>query len=229
MNRVLIIEDDSDIALSLQYSMEKSGEFVVTVARDGELGLRRAIDRPPDLVLLDLNLPGMDGVEVCRQLRREKSTTTVPIIMLTARVGEDDRIGGLDLGADDYITKPFSVKEVVARARALLRRARTPLDQPQVLNAGLIELDEAARRVTASGHEVTLTRKEFDLLADLMRHAGRVASRDQLLSRVWGYDHAGTTRTVDVHIRQLRKKLGPAAAESIETVVGVGYRLRGGD
>lgn len=229
MNRVLIIEDDSDIALSLQYSMEKSGEFIVTVARDGELGLRRAIDRPPDLVLLDLNLPGMDGVEVCRQLRREKATTTVPIIMLTARVGEDDRIGGLDLGADDYITKPFSVKEVVARARALLRRARTALDQPQLLTAGLIELDEAARRVTADGQEVTLTRKEFDLLADLMRHAGRVASRDQLLSRVWGYDHAGTTRTVDVHIRQLRKKLGSPAAEFIETVVGVGYRLRGGD
>jgi DNA-binding response OmpR family regulator len=228
MDRILIVEDDSDIALSLRYYLEKTGEFSVTVARDGELGLQRALDRPPDLVLLDLNLPGIDGIEVCRQLRREKTTTTVPIIMLTARVAEDDRVSGLDLGADDYITKPFSLKEVVARIRALLRRARTPLDQPRVLTAGVLELDEACRSVTAEGREVVLTRKEFDLLADLMRHPGRVASRDQLLQRVWGYDHAGTTRTVDVHVRQLRKKLGPTAADSIETVVGVGYRLRSG-
>jgi DNA-binding response OmpR family regulator len=228
MDRILIIEDDSDIALSLQYYMEKSGEFLVSVARDGELGLQRALDRPPDLVLLDLNLPGIDGVEVCRQLRREKTTMTVPIIMVTARVAEDDRVSGLELGADDYITKPFSLKEVVARVRALLRRARTPLDQPRVLSAGVLELDEARRSVTAEGREVVLTRKEFDLLADLMRHPGRVASRDQLLQRVWGYDHAGTTRTVDVHVRQLRKKLGPTAADYIETVVGVGYRMRNG-
>jgi len=228
MDRILIIEDDSDIALSLQYYMEKTGEFLVTVARDGEIGLQRALDRPPDLVLLDLNLPGIDGMEVCRQLRRGKTTMTVPIIMVTARVAEDDRVSGLDLGADDYITKPFSLKEVVARTRALLRRARTPLDQPRVLTAGVLELDEARRSVTAEGREVVLARKEFDLLADLMRHPGRVASRDQLLQRVWGYDHTGTTRTVDVHVRQLRKKLGPTAADCIETVVGVGYRVRNG-
>jgi DNA-binding response OmpR family regulator len=227
MDRVLIIEDDPDIALSLRYSLEKSGEFAVSVARDGELGLERTLAHPPDLVLLDLNLPGIDGVEVCRRLRRERSTMSVPIIMLTARVEESDRVSGLDLGADDYITKPFSVKEVVARVRALLRRARTPLDHPRLLTAGVIELDEAQRIVTVAGREVALTRKEFDLLADLMRHPGRVASRDRLLQGVWGYDHAGTTRTVDVHIRQLRKKLGPEAAACIETVVGVGYRLRG--
>ncbi len=226
MDRVLIIEDDPDIALSLRYSLERGGEFAVSVARDGEDGLQRSLAHPPDLVLLDLNLPGIDGVEVCRRLRRERSTMTLPIIMLTARVEESDRVAGLDLGADDYITKPFSVKEVVARVRALLRRARTPLDHARVLTAGIVELDEARRLVTVAGHEVALTRKEFDLLADLLRHPGRVASRDRLLQRVWGYDHAGTTRTVDVHVRQLRKKLGPQAAAYIETVVGVGYRLR---
>jgi len=228
MDRILIIEDDPDIALSLQYAFERSGEFSATVVHNGETGLQRAFDSAPDLVLLDLNLPGVDGVEVCRQLRARKTTLTMPIIMLTARVAEEDRIAGLDLGADDYITKPFSVKEVLARVRALLRRARTPLDQPRVLTAGILEVDEARRTVTVDGTEVTLTRKEFDLLADLLRHPGRVASRDQLLHRVWGYDHAGTTRTVDVHVRQLRKKLGPVVADYIETVVGVGYRLRSG-
>jgi DNA-binding response OmpR family regulator len=223
MNRVLIIEDDRDIGLSLRYALEKEGDFTVSVAHDGESGLREATRLSPDLVLLDLNLPGMDGLSVCTALRKHKNTWTFPIIMLTAT----DKVSGLAQGADDYVTKPFSIKEVVARVRAVLRRARTPLDRPQVLERDGIEVDEARRRVLVGGDERVLTRKEFDLLADLMRRPGRVSTREQLLERVWGYDHPGMTRTVDVHIRQLRKKLGEQAAASIETVVGVGYRFRG--
>jgi DNA-binding response OmpR family regulator len=229
MNRVLIIEDDPDICLSLRYALEKETDFRVSVAHDGESGLRLAVRDSPDLVLLDLNLPGMDGMAVCEQLRRGKRTSTLPIIMLTARIEEADKVSGLARGADDYITKPFSVKEVVARIRAVLRRARTPLERPQLLSCDGIELDEARRHVTVDGSEVTLTRKEFDLLCDLMSRPGRVSSREQLLERVWGYDHPGMTRTVDVHIRQLRKKLGEQAARLIETVVGIGYRFRGND
>jgi two-component system phosphate regulon response regulator PhoB len=229
VNRVLIIEDDADICLSLRYAFEQDGGFSVFVAHDGERGLREARRSEPDVVLLDLNLPGMDGSDVCRELRRDPRTSTVPIIMVTARVEEADVIDGLTEGADDYITKPFSVKEVVARAHAVLRRVRTIDERPRVLSHGAIRLDEARRRVRVGEAEVVLTRKEFDLLADLLRRPGRVASREQLLERVWGYDHPGTTRTVDVHVRQLRKKLGPQAAEAIETVVGVGYRLRSDD
>ena len=227
MNRILIIEDDPDIALSLKYSLERERDFVVSIARDGESGLREAQRLSPDLVLLDLNLPGIDGTEICRNLRRRPATASLPVIMLTARVEEADKISGLDIGADDYITKPFSVKEVVARVRAVLRRARTPLEQPQTLIQGSLALDEGRRQVTIEDREITLTRKEFDLLAELMRRAGLVLSREQLLERVWGYEHPGATRTVDVHVRQLRKKLGQPWAERIETVVGVGYRIRG--
>jgi DNA-binding response OmpR family regulator len=226
MTRILIIEDDPDIALSIKYHMERQGGFEVVVAEDGESGLDAARREPPDLVLLDLNLPGMDGMEVCRSLRGEHAGATVPIIMITARVEERDAISGLESGADDYITKPFSVKEVVARVRAVLRRAPQAEEAPRVLVAGMIRLDEARRSVHVENDEITLTRKEFDLLAELMRRHGLVLSREKLLERVWGYDHPGETRTVDVHVRQLRKKLGAAAAEMIETVVGVGYRLR---
>jgi DNA-binding response OmpR family regulator len=227
MNRVLIIEDDPDIALSLRYALEREGDFSVAVAPDGESGLQEVERSPPDLVVLDLNLPGLDGTEVCRRLRRRGLTAAIPVIMLTARVDEADVLSGLEIGADDYITKPFSIQEVIARIRAVLRRSRTPVEPPQVLACGVLELDRARRRVTVEGREVSLTRKEFDLLADLLSRPGRVASREQLLARVWRYDHPGTTRTVDVHVRQLRKKLGSPAAELIETVVGVGYRLRG--
>jgi len=227
MNDILIIEDDADIALSIKYALEREGEFSVRVVPDGERGLEEAIGRPPDLLLLDLNLPGLDGIAVCRRLRRHETTAPIPIIMLTARVEERDKVAGLDLGADDYITKPFSVKELVARVRAVLRRTRAPLEAPLKLTHGVIELDEARRRVAVEEREVRLTRKEFDLLADLMRRPGLVMSREKLLERVWGYDHPGATRTVDYHIRQLRKKLGPGAADYIETLVGVGYRIRG--
>jgi len=227
MDRILIIEDDADIALSIKYSMERDGSYVVDVAADGESGIAAARRTLPDLVLLDLNLPGVDGIQVCRVLRREAETADIPIVMLTARVEEQDKIEGLDFGADDYITKPFSLKELLARVRAVLRRSPARGEAPRTIVRGALTLDEARRRVTVDGEEVRLTRKEFDLLADLMRRPGLVLTREKLLARVWGYDHPGATRTVDVHVRQLRKKLGPIAATAIETVVGVGYRFRG--
>ena len=226
MHRLLIIEDDADIALSIKYSMERDGRYSVAVARDGEAGIAEARRTLPDLVLLDLNLPGLDGVEVCRVLRRDPATAGIPVVMLTARVQEQDKVAGLDLGADDYVTKPFSLRELAARVRAVLRRSSEREPGDGTLARGPLTVDEARRRVTVDGREVRLTRKEFDLLADLMRKPGLVLTREQLLGRVWGYDHPGATRTVDVHVRQLRKKLGPQAAPWIETVVGVGYRFR---
>jgi DNA-binding response OmpR family regulator len=229
MARILIIEDDSDIALSLKHNLEREGDYDVVVASDGMAGLRAATATPPpDLVLLDLNLPGMDGTEICRRLRKDPATSSISVIMLTARVAESDRVGGLDLGADDYVTKPFSVKEVSARVRAVLRRIDRGGETPEELTDGPIRADLAARRVHVAATEVALTRKEFDLLVELIRHRGRVLTRERLLERVWGYDYPGETRTVDVHIRRLRKKIGPAAEERIETVVGVGYRWKQG-
>jgi len=227
MARILIIEDDSDIALSLKHILEREGDHAVTVAGDGYEGLRAALSPPvPNLVLLDLNLPGMDGTEVCRRIRKEPATAGVSVIMLTARVDEADRIRGLDLGADDYVTKPFSVKEVVARVRAVLRRTDRAEGAAEQIADGPVRVDLAARRVHVDGTEAVLTRKEFDLLVEMMRHRGRVLTRERLLEGVWGYDYPGETRTVDVHIRRLRKKLGEAAEERIETVVGVGYRWK---
>jgi DNA-binding response OmpR family regulator len=223
---ILIVEDDRDIALSLQYALGREEGTTVQLAHDGESGLALARQLQPDLLLLDLNLPGIDGLTICETLRKDPATATIPIIMLTARVEEPDMLAGLDRGADDYITKPFSIKEVLARIRAVLRRAQTRADRSSLISAGGIEVDEARRRVLVEGREIALTRKEFDLLADLMRHPGRVSSRGQLLERVWGYNQPGMTRTVDVHVRQLRKKLGTPSAELIETVVGVGYRFR---
>jgi DNA-binding response OmpR family regulator len=224
MKRILVVEDEADIALSLRYNLEREGGYAVSVAADGERALAEAEKAPPDAVLLDLNLPGMDGLEVCRQLRRRPSTARVPILMITARVGEGERVTGLDEGADDYVTKPFSIKEVLARLRAVLRR--TGADEGEVLEDGALRLDLASREVHVEGTPVVLTRKEFDLLADLLRHRGRVLTRERLLERVWGYDYPGETRTVDVHVRRLRQKLGAAAESRIETVVGVGYRYR---
>lgn len=227
MARILIIEDDSDIALSLKHNLEREGDHVVVVATEGTEGLRVALAPPaPDLVLLDLNLPGMDGTEICRRLRKEPATSSVSVIMLTARVAESDRVGGLDLGADDYVTKPFSVKEVTARVRAVLRRVERGAETPEEVADGPIRADLAARRVHVHDLEVLLTRKEFDLLVEMIRNRGRVLTRERLLERVWGYDYPGETRTVDVHIRRLRKKIGPPAEERIETVVGVGYRWK---
>ena len=225
MQQILIIEDDADIAESLQYNFKREG-FRPVIAESGEKGLRLALDEkhPPDLILLDLMLPGMSGSELCRRLRREPLTEKVPIIMLTAKASESDKIGGLELGADDYIIKPFSVKEVVARVRAVLRRVEK--DTIQDYKDDKIFVDFADVRVECEGENVKLTRKEFALLTHLIKNLGRVATRQQLLDNVWGYSYFGDTRTLDVHIRRLRQKLGDCG-ECIETVVGVGYRFVG--
>jgi DNA-binding response OmpR family regulator len=222
---VLIVEDDPDIAEGLKYNLEREG-LETRVALTGEQGLQAALDskNPPALVILDLMLPGMSGTELCRRLRREPQTRRTPIIMLTARTSEADRVAGLDLGADDYISKPFSVRELLARVRAVLRRADETATARYEDSRLSIDFDDM--RVVCEGAHVRLTRKEFSLLATLARAAGRVATRQQLLDNVWGYEYYGDTRTLDVHIRRLRQKLGPCG-DSIETVVGVGYRFNG--
>ncbi len=225
MRPVLIIEDDPDIAESLRYNLEREG-LESRVAATGELGLAAALDakNPPALIILDLMLPGMSGMELCRRLRREPATRRTPIIMLTARVLEEERVAGLDLGADDYITKPFSVRELMARVRAVLRR----VDEGTAsrYEDSRLQIDFADMRVVCDGESVKLTRKEFALLAMLARSAGRVATRQRLIDDVWGHQYYGDMRTLDVHIRRLRQKLG-ACGDSIETVVGVGYRFAG--
>ncbi len=230
MTSILIIEDDRDIALSLKYNLEKAGPYRVDIAHDGRSGLRKVARERPGLVLLDLNLPGMDGLEVCRQIRLDRNSSSTAIIMLTARADEEQKVQGLDLGADDYIVKPFSVKEVAARVRAQLRRqepaAGAETAPERFLLGAALEMDMEGRTVLADGRQVELTRKEFDLLASLIRNRGRVLTRDRLLQQVWGYEYPGETRTVDVHVRRLRQKLGEEAAAPIETVVGVGYRYR---
>jgi DNA-binding response OmpR family regulator len=228
MKRILVIEDDPDIALSLRLKLERDGGFAVETAKDGVEGLRLATDHPPDLVMLDVNLPGMDGFEVCRHLRKNPATAATPVIMLTARIDESDRVAGLELGADDYITKPFSPKEALARIRAVLRRSERADAGPEALADGALRIDIGARLAEVAGRDLALTRKEFDLLVELIRQRGRVLTRERLLETVWGYDYPGETRTVDVHVRRLRQKLGPPVEERIETVVGVGYRYRSG-
>ena len=223
LQEILIIEDDADIAESLQYNFKREG-FRANIAESGEKGLRFALDEknPPSLILLDLMLPGMSGMELCRRLRRESLTEKTPIIMLTAKAAEIDKIAGLELGADDYIVKPFSVKEVVARVRAVLRRfEKEVVERYEGAN---LTIDFADMRVTCGEADVKLTRKEFALLTYLIKSAGRVATRQNLLDNVWGYSYFGDTRTLDVHIRRLRQKLGDCG-NCIETVVGVGYRF----
>ncbi len=223
LQEILIIEDDADIAESLQYNFKREG-FRPVVAESGEKGLRLALDEknPPALIILDLMLPGMSGMELCRRLRREPLTERTPVIMLTAKAAEIDKIAGLEVGADDYIVKPFSVKEVVARVRAVLRRVEK--DTIERYEDGKITIDFADMRVTCQDADVKLTRKEFALLTYLIKSAGRVATRQNLLDNVWGYSYFGDTRTLDVHIRRLRQKLGDCG-NCIETVVGVGYRF----
>src|ERR1044071_8763961 len=225
MKPVLIVEDEPDIAEGLRYNLEREG-LRVLVAETGERGLEMALDRnnPPALILLDLMLPGMSGTELCRRLRREPRTRRTPIIMLTARGSESERVAGLELGADDYVTQPFSVRELIARARAVLPRADDAASAHYEDERLRVHFDDM--RVACEGSEVRLTRKEFALLAALARRPGRVATRQQLLDEVWGYEYYGDTRTLDVHIRRLRSKLG-ACGDSIETVVGVGYRFVG--
>lgn len=222
---ILIVEDDADIAESLHYNLRREG-FRPVIAESGEKGLRLALDekQPPALVLLDLMLPGMTGMELCRRLRRESQTEKTPIIMITAKAAEGDKILGLESGADDYVVKPFSIKEVIARVRAVLRRSES--ETSPTYDDGMMRIDFADMRVTCTGEGVKLTRKEFALLEHLIQNSGRVASRQQLLDNVWGYSYFGDTRTLDVHIRRLRQKLGDCG-NCIETVVGVGYRFIG--
>lgn len=225
LQNILIVEDDADIAESLHYNFKREG-FRVTIAESAEKGLRLALDEKhtPSLVILDLMLPGMSGMELCRRLRREPITENTPIIMLTAKAAETDKISGLDIGADDYIVKPFSVKEVIARVRAVLRRAEK--EASPKYQDDRISVDFEDMRVLCDSEDVKLTRKEFALLEHLIRNIGRVATRQQLLDNVWGYSYFGDTRTLDVHIRRLRQKMAECAG-SIETVVGVGYRFIG--
>lgn len=225
MPLVLIVEDDADIAESLRYNLEREG-LKTRIAETGEQGLASALDAKaaPSLIILDLMLPGMSGMELCRRLRREPQTKRTPIIVLTARASEADRVAGLDLGADDYVTKPFSVRELLARVRAVLRRTDEGAEAHYEDAALSIDFEEM--RVLCEGRAVKLTRKEFALLSALVKGIGRVATRQQLLDNVWGYQYYGDTRTLDVHIRRLRQKLA-TCGDSIETVIGVGYRFKG--
>ena len=222
--RILLVEDEPDIAEVLQYNLAKEG-FEVEVESRGDTAFDRIRGDLPDLLILDLMLPGIDGLELARLLQRDRRTRGVPIVMLTARGEEIDRIVGLELGADDYITKPFSPREVVLRVKAVLRRSGPTAATGPMLQIGALHLDSEGHRLDVGGHEVTLTATEFRLLRLLMERAGRVQTRGQLLSDVWGYSEDVDSRTVDTHIRRLRRKLG-READRIETVIGVGYRLR---
>ncbi|MHB0875743.1 MAG: response regulator [Anaerolineae bacterium] len=230
--RVLVVEDEPTLVETLRYNLRRQG-YDVSVATDGITALALARKEAPDLILLDIMLPGMDGIEVCRVLRQE---STVPILMLTARDEEIDKVVGLEVGADDYVTKPFSMRELMARVKANLRRVRMlrqemaethAAETDQRLTAGDLVIDLGRREVLRAGQPVALTPREFDLLAFLARNRGLVLSRDMLLERVWGWDFAGGTRTVDVHVRGLREKLEPDPAHPtrIVTVRGAGYRF----
>jgi two-component system phosphate regulon response regulator PhoB len=219
--KILIIEDESDVADLLALNLRKAG-FRVSTAGDGASGLQTARDDRPDFIVLDLMLPKMSGLEVCRILKSDTATAHMPILMLTAKAEEIDRIVGLEFGADDYVTKPFSPREVVLRIRAILRRGEKP---EETLRAGPISIDPARHQVRVNGRQVHLTSLEFKLLRTLMQRRGRVQDRDRLLNEVWGYESVIDTRTVDTHVRRLREKLGKAG-DAVETVRGFGYRLR---
>ena len=226
MARILVVEDDPDIAELILHYLHKAGHSTTHLTSGAQV-LPHLRTHPADLVILDIMLPGMDGMAVCDALRRDTSTSRLPIIMLTARGDEADRVAGLERGADDYVTKPFSPRELVARVAARLRRVSDtsePGDARDVLHYGPITIDASSHTVTLDGREVKLTAKEFLLLQYLVRRRGRVLSRDLLLTDVWGYQYTGGTRTVDVHIRRLREKL-PLLNDAIETVKQFGYKL----
>ena len=223
--RVLIVEDEHDIAGLIKHALERSGDIQAAIVGSGDAALRAVAEQQPDLMILDLNLPVVSGTEVCRMLRSKPSTAGIPIIMLTARTAESDRVAGLDLGADDYVTKPFSLRELAARARAVLRRRQQQGPGAAATYRGAhLFADFDAVAVSVDGQAVRLTRREFELLRFLVENKGRVLSRDRLLERVWGYQRFIETRSVDVHVGRLRSKLGVAGSQ-IETVVGLGYRF----
>ena len=239
--KILVVDDEAVLVETIAYNLEQAG-YQVIIAADGASALEAAKRENPDVIILDIMLPEVDGLEVCRQLRKETSTSTTPIMMLTARGDEIDKVVGLEVGADDYVTKPFGRRELLARVRALLRRAdyqpvnesgdqddsRDVIRPQRELVAGPIRIDLAGRRVNCRGNDLELQPKQFDLLTYLVRNRGTVLTRDQLLHNVWGYDYAGDTRTVDVHVRWLREKLeeDPANPRLIQTVRGVGYCFR---
>ena len=219
--KILIIEDESDVADLLTLNLRKAG-FRTSTAADGAAGLQKARDDRPDFIILDLMLPKMSGLEICKILKSDNAMSHTPILMLTARAEKIDRIVGLEFGADDYVTKPFSPREVVLRIRAIFRRGEKA---DESLKAGPISIDPARHQVRVNGKQVNLTSLEFKLLRTLMQRRGRVQDRDRLLNEVWGYESVIDTRTVDTHVRRLREKLGKAG-DAIETVRGFGYRLR---
>ncbi len=227
--KVLVVEDEENLLAALKYNLEREG-YAVTTASDGPSGLDFARSLNHDLVILDIMLPGLDGLELCRAIRRESS---VPIIMLTAKAEEVDRIVGLELGADDYVTKPFSMRELMARARAMLRRSRMGQDgpdgavAPETIRAGDLVVDLTAHTAALGDRTLELKPREFELLALLMSNRGRAFTRDQLLQRLWGQDYVGDSRTVDVHVRWLREKIEsePGKPKRIITIRGVGYRF----
>jgi two-component system, OmpR family, phosphate regulon response regulator PhoB len=219
--KILIIEDEQDVADLLTLNLRKAG-YKVSTAADGASGLQNARDDKPDFMILDLMLPKMSGLEVCRILKSDTATAQIPVLMLTAKAEEIDRIVGLEFGADDYVTKPFSPREIVLRIRAILRRREKPEERFQ---AGPLSIDPARHEVRVNGKRVHLTSLEFKLLQTLMQRRGRVQERDKLLNEVWGYESVIDTRTVDTHVRRLREKLGKAG-DAIETIRGFGYRLR---
>ncbi|EGJ49219.1 response regulator [Desulfocurvibacter africanus] len=221
---ILIVEDDEDILQLIKFNVESAGYDAIT-ASDGLEALNKARRHMPDLILLDLMLPGMDGFEVCKELKRGSETGRIPILMLTARGEEVDRIVGLELGADDYVVKPFSPREIILRVRAVLRRNKGEEDVRQSWRRERLSVDMEAHRAEIDDQELLLTATEFKLLSELIRNPGRVLTREQLLNTVWGYEFEGYARTVDTHVRRLRQKLGDYA-KFVETVRGVGYRFK---
>lgn len=228
--KILVIEDERKIARWVRTYFEQDG-FIVVLADDGPTGLSLAQAEQPDLIVLDLNLPGLDGLKLCQRLRRQsnRAVATVPIIMLTARVEEADRLAGLDLGADDYITKPFSPKELVARAKAIFRRMERLIDRERALKDGDLIVDVSAHTATLAGQPLDLTPNELAILAALLEHRGQALSRSQLIELALGHDYEGLERTIDVHVRHLRHKIeaDPTNPQRIVTVFGVGYRYEG--
>jgi DNA-binding response OmpR family regulator len=222
--RVLVVEDEQDIAGLIKHALERAGEGQVEIVSAGDAALRAIAEQPPDVVILDLNLPVLSGTDVCRIVRSRPATANIPIIMLTARTSETDRVAGLDLGADDYVTKPFSLRELAARVRAVLRRRQGGIAPARAYTGAHLTADFDAVAIAVDGVPVRLTRRELELLQFLVENRNRVISRDRLLERVWGYDRYIETRSVDVHVGRLRAKLG-IVGQQIETVVGLGYRF----
>lgn len=221
---ILIIDDEKDLLELVRYNLEKEG-YEAICATDGITGVEIAVKHRPDLIVLDVMMPGMDGLEVCRKLRADTRTSQVPVLMLTARVSEADRVVGLEMGADDYVTKPFSPRELLARIKAILRRAAGQQEQPEILKAGNIIIDVKRHEVTCEGKPLSLTATEFRILQFLVSRPGRVVARDEIIDAALGRDTAVLDRTIDVHITAIRRKLG-RGGDWVETVRGFGYKLR---